>query len=291
MAKMRGHQTTMSELTPTDGTDAPVTFRSLRSAARELYANRLILGNFVRRDFTSKHMNSFLGTLWSVLNPLLMVVVYSVVFQFVFRAAPKDISYPYAVFFFGGLVIWNLVGPTVQDASGSIVNNSFLIQKVYVPREIFPISVVMGAGVTFIFELVVLAIFMVIFRVVPDWTIVLFPIFPVMAMLFSVGLGLFVSALNVRFRDVEHFIGVGVQLVFFLTPILWSFSQFTNPTLARLLHLNPVSPMVSGFRDVVLDGRLPQWDWLGYSAIWIVGLLFFGYIFFNRQEPFFAELT
>ncbi len=263
--------------------------RSVRQALVEFIAARSILGNMVRRDFTSKHMNSFLGTAWSLLNPLLLVAVFSVVFKFLFRAQP-DISYPFAVFFYGGLVVWNMLGPAVQATTTSIISNGYLIQKVYIPREIFPIATVVSYSITFVFELVVLAIFMAIFRIAPNWTVVLFPIFPALAILLAIGIGFHVSALTVKFRDFEHFVGVGVQMWFFLTPVLYSFSMFENPTVVRLLHLNPASSIVDGFRDVVLNGVQPAWGWVAYSASVTLVLIVSGFWVFNRSEPYFAEL-
>lgn len=266
--------------------------RSIRVALRELGESRDILRNLVRRDFAVKHKNSVLGVVWSLLNPLLLVAMFSVIFYFFnFRASPGT-TYPFAVFFFCGLAIWNLFAACVTASVGSVVGGAYLVKKVYFAREVLPLSVVLSAGITFVFEFAVLCLFLVGFQVWPGWTILLAPIFPLLAMLLAAGIGLFLSALTVYFRDMEHFVGVAIQVWFWATPVIYSLNLIAHKSklAAKIWLMNPITPVVIGFRQVVLDHQLPSLGWTAYSLFAGLTLLVSGYWFFNRFERQFPEL-
>lgn len=279
-------------------TEPPVSLKlphkTLRQALAELYDARSILANMVRRDFASKHKNNVFGIAWSLLNPLLLVAIYAIAFRFILGVTTTgDFPYPFALYLYSGLVIWNLFATSVTVATSSISMNAFLINRVYIPREVFPISTALSAGVTFLFEFVVLLVFMLIFGVAPGWQILLMPIFPALTILLGIGLGLFVAAIGVRFRDLEHFVGIGFQAWFWATPIIYSLSIIGDrlgPYGTEIMMLNPITPVVVSFRDAVVLARAPEWGWLGYSFAVATVLVATGYWFFQTQEPHFPEL-
>lgn len=266
--------------------------RGIVDSTREVIKSRQILGNLVRRDFSTQHRNSFLGLAWSLLNPLLMVGVFSIVFK-IFRAAPQGaIQAPFAIFFFCGLTLWNLFSASVSNSSSSIVGGGYLIQKVYFPREILPLSTVFSAMITFAFEFLVLIVVMFSFGVIPDWHALLAPIPVIIAIFLAYGFGLVFATANVYFRDVEHFLSFGMLAWFWMSAVIYDTSLVAErgETAYFIFNLNPVVPIIASFRSLLLAHQMPNWGWLGYSATWAVALMLGGMWFFNRHEQRFAEL-
>lgn len=266
--------------------------RSLPESVREVIEARQILANLVRRDFSTQHRNSFLGLAWSLLNPMLTVAVFTLVFR-IFRAAPTGtLKVPFALFFFCGLILWNLFSSSVVSGSTSIVGGGYLIQKVYFPREILPMSAVISAAITFAFEFVVLIVVMLLFGVIPDWHMVLIPIPILIAILLAYGFSLVLSTANVYFRDVEHFLSFGMLLWFWISGVIFDSSlvRERGETAFLIFNLNPIVPVLDAFRRILLGHQMPNWTTLGYSAAWAVFLCFGGMWLFNRHERKFAEL-
>jgi ABC-type polysaccharide/polyol phosphate export permease len=277
-------------------TSVPTTLphKTLRQALAELHEARFILSNLIRRDFASQYKNNFLGVGWSLLNPLMLVAIYTVAFQYLLGApTTPDWPYSFALYLYSGLVIWNLFNVGVIASTSSISGNAFLINRVYIPREVFPLSVVGSACITFIFEFIVLAVFMAIFGAVPGPKILLAPLFPALAALLAVGCGLFMAALGVRFRDLQHFVSIAFQALFWATPIVYNLTLIENrlgPKGVFVMKLNPITPIILGFRNAVVLNVWPEWGWLGYSFGVALMLCAVGYWLFQRQEPYFPEL-
>lgn len=278
-------------------TDLPVKLphKSLLRALTELWEARTVVSNLVRRDFASQHKNSFLGIGWSLLNPLLLVAIYAVAFTVLLgvKTMPADFPYPFALYLYSGLIIWNVFSTSLVTATTSITDNAYLINRVYVPREVFPVSLVLSAGVTFLFEFAVLLVFMAVFGAVPGIQIVLAPLFLFLLVLISVGMALCFSTMGVRFRDLRHLVAVILQAGFWATPIVYSTEVVTSHlghTGEVLLMLNPITPIIEGVRASVVLGQWPQWGWLAYSFGFGAFLCLLGYWYFQREEPYFPEL-
>ena len=269
--------------------------RRLVESLREVAESRSLLSQMVRRDLTTKHAGSVLGFFWSLLTPALTVAGYGTVF-FLFDFRPTKGEFrdvPFALFFFGGLVLWNVFNAGLAGGAGSVVDSGFLVRKIYFPRELLPLSVVLAGLVTFAFEFAVLVVFAVLLGHPPTWTIVLgLPIVAIVAVM-AYGCGLFLAAATVYFRDVQHFIAVLLQLLFWASPIIYdlSFVQDRHPAAADVLLLNPVTPCVIAFREAVLIGEVPGPWRLLYSALCAVVALVVGSIYFNRQERRMAEIV
>jgi lipopolysaccharide transport system permease protein len=269
--------------------------RSLRESLRELRGSGDLVKQMVRRDLATKHAGSFLGFFWSLLTPALTVAVYATVFSIMgFRPVGGQFSgVPFALFFFSGLVLWSVFNAGVSGGTGSIVGQSFLVRKIYFPRELLPLSVVLSALVTFCFEFVVLIAFATALGHHPEWTVILaIPIVGIMALI-AFGAGLFLSAANVYFRDLEHLIGVILQLLFWSAPVLYdmSFIEEKTPSAADILQFNPLTPCLIAFRECVLLGKVPGPWRLLYAAGVGLALLLAGWIWFNRHERRLAELV
>jgi lipopolysaccharide transport system permease protein len=270
--------------------------RTMVQSIREVTESRDLLFQMVRRDLAAKHAGSVLGFLWSLLSPALLVFVYATIF-FLFGFKPvasaelKDL--PFALFFFSGLVVWNVFNAGLAGGTGSVVGSGYLVRKIYFPREILPLSVVLSGVVTFGFEFVVLLLFQTILGHPPHWTVIFaIPIMAIVALM-AYGAGLFLAAATVYFRDMQHFIVILLQLLFWGSPIIYDMSLIQNnhPGAARFLLLNPMTPCVIAFREAVLIGKVPgPWRLLYSAGVSLIALVI-GSVYFNRHERRMAELV
>lgn len=269
--------------------------RSIPESLREVRASKDLLVQMVRRDLATKHAGSFLGFFWSLLTPAMLVAVYATVF-FIMGFSPTKGEFhklPFALFFFSGLVLWNVINAGLAGGTGAIVNSGFLVRKIYFPREILPLSVVMSGLVTFCFEFGVLLVFQTALGHPPHWTVIL--AVPIVAIIVALAFGasLFLSAATVYFRDIQHFITILLQLLFWAAPIIYDISliQDKHPGAVRLLELNPITPCLVAFREVVLLGTVPGPWRLLYSAGVAAVMLVTGWLYFNKHERRMAELV
>jgi ABC-2 type transport system permease protein len=269
------------------------------AGVEELFRARELTANLVRRDLKVRHRGTFLGMLWSLTTPLLFVGLYWFIFTFIFQAGnipeatrADGTVVPFALYFFGGLVIWNLFATAVGGSTGSVIGSGYLLGKVYFPRAILPLSTVLSSVVTFGFELSVLVVATLLFAGLPSFQLLWLPLILVVVTLLSFGLALILSALTVFLRDVAHFIGVFLQLWFWGTPIIYSLSLMAKrPGLLTLLKLNPMTGIVVSFRNVVLLNRAPDFKLLGYDlAVGLVGLVIGTKVFGHWQRQF-AEIV
>jgi len=261
---------------------------------RQLAQARQLTADLVRRDLKVRHRGTFLGMVWSLTNPLLVVGLYYVVFTYLLKGAVvRDApSVPFALYLFCGLTVWNLFANAVTSAPGSVTGSGYLLRKIYFPRAILPLATVLSALVTFAFETVVLVAVTVLFVGVPGPEVLWLPLVVAIVVVFAYGAALFLSALTVFLRDVAHFIGIFMQLWFWATPIIYSLKQFENrPSVGRVLHLNPMTGVVVSFRNVVLLGRGPELGLLAYDALWAVGLMAIGLWTFNHWQKLFPEIV
>jgi ABC-2 type transport system permease protein len=224
----------------------------LRQRIRELIRVRELLGNLVRKEVKVKYASSALGAIWSMLNPVLYLAVFSLVFNFALKANIPN----YAVYLLSGLLAWNLFATSLGLASRSIVDNSNLVTKVYFPREVLPLASIGAAGVDFVLQLVVLAIFLAAFRYpFVGWNLVLFPLSLVALVVFTVALAMWVAALNVRYRDTQHLLTISLTLWLWLTPVIYPSGAIWDKLEAFHIHwlkyvflASPMTPIEMGFQ-------------------------------------------
>lgn len=216
-------------------------------------AYKELLKELVRRDVKTKYRRSILGMLWSVLNPLGMMVIMSIVFSHVFRANIDN----FPVYLMCGQVIFNFYNEASTVAMGSVLGNSSLIKKVYVPKYLFPMSKICSCFVNLLTSFIALTIVIVATRTPLSWTIVLFFIPVIYVFLFSLGMGLLLSALVVTFRDLQHLYGVLITALLYLTPIFYPVDMLPG-WVKTIVSLNPLSNIIEIFRDVVMYGIVPN---------------------------------
>ncbi|MEM7273845.1 MAG: ABC transporter permease [Actinomycetota bacterium] len=229
----------------------------LASRAVDIWTYRELLVNLVRRELKVRYKDSVLGFLWTLLNPLLYLAVFSVVFGIILRAnVPR-----YGLFLLSGLLAFNLFSIGLSAATTSITGNGPLVQKVWFPREILPLAAIGANLITFFFQLLILLFGLAIFRQAPEWGM-LWLVIPALlvTLMIGTGLGLALSAVNVLFRDVQHFLELGLLTWFWFTPIVYSYNLVGSALLdrfgadgERLASLNPMLPVVTTFQRVVYN--------------------------------------
>jgi len=266
---------------------------------RELAGARELTGNLVRRDLKVRHRGTFLGMLWSLTTPLLIVGLYYFVFKLLFKASPATDAVrpdgndvPFAVYFFAGLTLWNLFSSSVLTSATSVTSSGYLLNKVYFPRAILPLSTVLSSLVTFGFEICVLLVVTVAVVGPPSLQLLWAPVIVAVVVALAFGLALLVSAINVFLRDMAHFLAVLVQLWFWGTPIIYSLGFVANrEDLLTLLRLNPLTGVVVSFRNVVVLDRGPDFKLLAYDAACAVVALAVGAAVFRRSQKTFSEIV
>lgn len=217
---------------------------------------RYLLENLISRDLKVKYRRSVLGFLWSILNPLLMMLVITTVFQHVMRFDTSQIS-DFTIFYLTGSLIFNFVSESTTTAMTAIVSASSLIKKVYIPKYIFPLEKTLFSFVNLLFSLIALVIMMIIRRTPISWTIVLFPIPLIYVLIFCIGLGMILSTLNVFFRDTVYLYTVWVTAWMYLTPVIYSVTMLPE-WMRPIMKINPLYHYITYFRNVVMDGIVPD---------------------------------
>lgn len=253
-------------------------------AKTELDKNRFILKQLVTKDFKRKYRRSVLGIAWSVLNPLMMMIVMSVVFSFVFRADIEN----YPLYLILGNITFSFMSESTSQALMSFIDAAPLLKKVRVSRFVFPVQKVLFALVNFTFSLVAVALVMLWFRVVPTWHIIWLPVCLFLLVLFCSGIGLIVGSLAVFFRDVVHLWSVILTAWTYLTPIFWVPTQLAAngaPTwVMSIVELNPMYGFVTFMRDIFLWNQNPSMQTLGLCVIWSVIMLGIGILVFRKTQ-------
>lgn len=238
-----------------------------------------ILSSLVGKDFKLKYRRSVLGILWSVLNPLLMMVVLSIVFSHFFRF---QIEY-YPVYLILGQIIFTLMSDATNSAMGSIIDSAPLIKKIRINTAIFPLEKASFSLVNFGFSLIAAIGVMIFFRVAPSWNILLLPLLVVLVFFFSLGLGFLLSALAVFFRDVMHLWSVLLTAWMYLTPIFYPIDILPD-WLMPIMQFNPMYHYVSFFRDIMLYGITPSLESFGACITMAIVTLIVGYIVFIKLK-------
>lgn len=253
----------------------------------ELIRYRELLKNLVVRDLKVRYRGSVLGFLWCLANPLLMMVVFTVVFTILMQ---NNTIEKFPVFILIGVLAWNLHSTAVMSATHSIVGNSALVTKIYFPREILPISVVLSNTVNFIFALIVLFAMLLIFQVSLSWTVLLLPLLLLSQVIFTIGLGLILSLVNVFFRDTEIIMETLMLAWFFLTPIFYRIEDLF-PAYARAMYiLNPMASFISSYRTILYSGGMPDLYFVSRTFLTSVACLVIGYILFSVYSKYFGEV-
>lgn len=256
---------------------------------RDLWRYRELFLVLAWRDVSVRYKQTLIGLAWALLQPLLLMVGFTVIFGRVAKM-PSEGTAPYALLVFSGLLAWQLFATSLTGAANSLIGNANLVSKVYFPRLVVPASAVVVAFVDFLISLLLLGGLMAWYGFVPGWQILTLPAFVLMAFLASLGPGLWVSALNVRFRDFRHVVPFIVQFGLYVSPVGFSSSVVANEW--RLLYnLNPVVGVIDGFRWAILGQEAPFFL-PGFLVSWVVIVIFLwlGVRQFRRTERSLADV-
>ncbi|GIK40771.1 MAG: transport permease protein [Chloroflexota bacterium] len=262
---------------------------------RNLWAHRELIRQFIKREVRGRYQGSFLGVLWSFITPLLMLTVYTFVFSIIFKARwgnnLSDSSQTgFALTLFTGLIAFGVFSECINRAPGLIISSPNYVKKVVFPLEILPVSVLGSALVNSLFSLAILLAANLIFHGVMHWTIIFLPLMYLPLALLCLGLGWFLASLGVFVRDIGQFIGVAVQVLFFMTPIFYPISAIPEH-LRFILYLNPLTFIVNHFRRVILWGQLPDWGEFAVITILTGVVCMLGYIWFMKSKKTFADVV
>jgi ABC-2 type transport system permease protein len=233
----------------------------------------------VQRDLKVKYRRSVLGYLWSVLNPLLMMIVLTLVFSHLFRITIQN----FPAYLLTGQAVFNLFSEATTGSLTSIVSSSPLIKKVYLPKYIFPLEKCLFALVNTCFSLVAVLIILIVTGVNINWTILLFWIPILYVFVFATGVGLILASLNVFFRDMAHLYGVVIMAWMYLTPIIYPVDMLP-PMMQRLMNFNPLHYYVDCFRQLVLYGNLPQMSTHVICISLAITSLVLGVVIFKKTQ-------
>lgn len=255
------------------------------SHLRELIGFRDLILRLAWSDFKLRYKSSALGFFWSLLEPMLMLLVLYVVFTNLMRIQVEH----YQLFLLLGIILWNFLDRGTSMSIWGIVGKPSLVQKVYFPRDTLVISTCITALMMTALEFIVFVIFMLIFRVMPAWTAVYFPLLLMLELVLITGLSMALSAMNVYFRDVQFIWRVVLQVGFFATPVIYPITIFPEGV-RWVVMLNPMAQIITMMRDSVLYSTPPGAVSLSYVAIASVAILLIGYLIFERLEPGFAEM-
>ncbi|MFH1004988.1 MAG: ABC transporter permease [Bacteroidota bacterium] len=255
---------------------------------KELWEFRELFYFFTWKDIKVKYKQTVLGVLWAILQPFIMMVVFSVFFGKVI-GVPSD-NIPYPIFAFSGLILWNIFSSGVSNASQSMVANANIIKKIYFPRLIIPISAILVALFDFIMAFIVYILLLVYYQFsISPLILLYFPLSILITVIATFGIGTFIAALNVKYRDFRYVIPFLIQLLFFLTPIIYPISmvpQWTKPFLA----LNPMVGAIDLLRSTIINNEL-NWQYVTISISSSVILFLFGLYYFRKTEYYFADLA
>ena len=252
----------------------------------ELWHYRELLFRLAWRDVAVRYKQTSIGVLWAILQPFLTMIVFTLVFGKFANFPSKGVPYP--IFVYSALLPWTYFASSLGVASGSLVSNKGLVTKVYFPRVLLPLAGVIVPLVDFLFAFVVLVGMMAWFDVWPGWALVLAPLFLLMALLTSLGVALFLSAINVRYRDVPYAMPFLLQIWLFLSGVVYAISALPEKW-QWVLALNPMTAVISGFQWGVLNTPAPE---LGKTLVSIgamAAMFVVGLWFFRRSEPRFAD--
>jgi lipopolysaccharide transport system permease protein len=252
-----------------------------------LFQYRELLWMWTIRNVKVRYKQSFLGAAWAVLQPLSLMILFSIVFSYFLRIPTDGIPYP--IFSYTALLPWVFFASSVTLGVSSLVSNMNLVTKIYFPREILPVAVIMAGFFDLMIAALVFGIMLIYYEISITVTILMVPILLTVQVMLTIGVVLFASAANIFYRDIQFVVPLGVQLWMYATPIIYPLS--TVPEQFRSIYmLNPMAGLIESYRAVILKGTWPEWQYLGISAIVSVTIFIFGYVFFKRVEWQFADI-
>lgn len=251
---------------------------------KELYQYREFLKTNVKKDIRGKYKGSFLGVLWSFINPLLTALVYAIVFPFILKGSQDN----YVTFIVIAILPWNWFTTVISQGTFCILANAGIIKKVYFPREILPISTATSGLVNFLISTPIILMFLLFSGIGFSKYILFLPVIAIIQYLLTLAIIMITSAINVYIRDAEYIINFFVTMLFYATPVLYSADLFPKQ-FRQFLYFNPMTTIINGYRDIFYYKQMPDCLALGIVFIISILLLLLGFKIFRKLEKGFAE--
>lgn len=257
---------------------------------RNIYAYRELLKTNIKKDIRGKYKGSFLGVLWSFINPLLQVLVYAIVFPFLMGTRGVTTGDNYVVYLITGIIPWTLFITIIQQGTTCIKANEGIIKKVYFPREILVISQACSALVNFFISCVIILAFCLFYGVGISYHLIFIPVLAFVETLLSLGIAFALSAINVYVQDIEYIVGFVLNMGFYASPIVYRIEMFSSSSiLYTLIQYNPITMLIQAYRDVFVQHVFPSVQTVGFLLIIGIVVLLIGFGIFKKLEKGFAE--
>jgi lipopolysaccharide transport system permease protein len=254
----------------------------------EFWAYRELLVFLAWREIRVRYKQTALGIAWVLLQPLVSMLIFTIIFGRIAHLPSEGVPYP--LFILAGLLPWQLFALALTRTGGSLVSNANLLTKVYFPRLVIPLSTTLAGVVDFAITLLLLVTVMIYYGVRPGWPLLAIPLFALLTLVAAFSVGLWLAALNVRFRDVQVALPFVVQVWFFASPFAYSASLVPGGILRILFNINPMASIIQGFRWCLTGGQAPGLQLLGSTAFLVV-LMVGGLIYFRSAEKTFADVV
>ena len=251
---------------------------------KELYNYREMLFNLVKKDLRTRYKGSVLGFLWTFVNPLLQLIVYTIVFSTIMKINVDK----FYMYLFIALIPWLFFATSIQSSSTCVISNKDLIKKIYFPRIIIPLSVVNSAFMNMLFSMIIVFLALIFSGIGISIYIIFLPVIMILEYLLALGLSFLFAAINVYFRDLEHILGIIVMGWFYFTPIVYTIDM-VPPQYVGLFYLNPMTNITIAYRDVLYYNQMPEFGNLIAILIWSIGFIVFGYTVFQKLQKKFVE--
>jgi ABC-type polysaccharide/polyol phosphate export permease len=259
----------------------------MRQYLSDLWQHRDLTWSFALRDIKARYKQTALGAAWAVLQPFSLMVVFTLVFSRFARVSSDGVPYP--IFSYTGLIFWSFFSMTVSQGTVAIVANASLVRKIYFPRETLLISVIISAAIDLAIAALIFAGMLVYYRIVLTWTVLWVPVLFGVQTLFALGVICISSALQAYYRDVGHALPLGLQIWMFGSPVAYPLSAVPE-SLLPFYMLNPMTPVIDGYRRAILHGQAPDLAALSTAASVTLVLIVLGYSLFKRAERTFADV-
>ncbi|UOF91485.1 ABC transporter permease [Fodinisporobacter ferrooxydans] len=251
---------------------------------KEIYQYRQMLRSLILTDLRTRYKGSFLGFLWTFINPLLTLIVYTVIFSTIMRV---NIAH-YSMFMFVGLLPWIYFSTGLQNSAGSIIRQSNLVKKIYFPRIILPLATVGAALINYLLSLLIMIPALYTSGIFLKWIVIYFLLILLVETILTVSLSILISALNVYFRDLEHILGILLMVWFYFTPIIYV-DKMIPEKYKMWFALNPLKPIIESYQNIFLYGVPPQLSSLTKIGLLSVIILIISILIFEKLQKWFAE--
>jgi ABC-type polysaccharide/polyol phosphate export permease len=253
---------------------------------KPFYKYKFLLYQLVQREIKARYKQSVVGYFWVILNPLVLMAVYTFVFSVVFRF-PVDIPYP--LFLFAALLPWNFLQQGIMSATNSLVNNDILLKKVAFPREVIPYSVLIAKGVDFLFSLLLFLLLIIVFKVNLSASIILFIPILIIQVILMTGLALLLSTFNLFYRDIQYLTNLVLMVWMYMSPVVYPLSMVPAKYI-WLYKLNPMVGIIEGYRAVIFGYPL-EYSILSWALFVSLITLLLGFLVFKKFEKVFADIV